>query len=240
MKYFKKRFYKDVSIRKIEDKFFIELDNEILKTPLNRDLAVFSEDLAFFIADEWRSQKDEIDLFTMPITRIVNSFLDKSEENSKEIFQDLLSLLETDMLFYRVDSPRELVERQSQRWDPLIDWMARVFGANFILSRGISYKKQPLEAINAFSGALQKYNSQIMLSCLHMMATFTNSVLVSLAVAENIISINEAWEIAYLEEDWMNDYWGYDSEAQKRREFYFREINAVFTVLSVVKITKKI
>ena len=35
----------------------------------------------------------------------------------------------TDLLCYRAEAPEELVRRQAEAWDPLLDWAADRYGA---------------------------------------------------------------------------------------------------------------
>ncbi len=50
------------------------------------------------------------------------------------------------------------------------------------------------------------------------MTTMTGSALLALAVAEGVVSVDEAWTLAHLDEDWTIEHWGEDEEAAHRRK----------------------
>jgi chaperone required for assembly of F1-ATPase len=57
---------------------------------------------------------------------------------------------------------------------------------------------------------------------LHTITTLTGSALLALAFAEGELTENEAWSLAHLDEDWTNEHWGSDEEAEERRALRFR------------------
>jgi len=230
-----KRFYKDVTVRESEDGHAIELDGKVVKTPARRPLAVPTEALAKLAAAEWARQTDVIDPAAMPVTRLVNTALDGVATDPQAVFEDILRFSSSDLLCYRADQPERLVERQSERWDPVIDWAAQKLGARFILAEGVMHQEQPREAISAFAVVLRKYDTPLELASLHTITTLTGSAILALAFAEGRLTAEEAWSLAHLDEDWTIEHWGSDEEAEARRAKRFEDFKAAADVFLALR-----
>ncbi|WP_412064974.1 ATP12 family chaperone protein [Rhizobium sp. SYY.PMSO] len=229
-----KRFYKDVTIGVDEAGHAIALDGKVVKTPARRSLALPTEALARLVAAEWTRQVEVIDPSTMPVTRLVNTAIDGVAAESQAVFDEIVRFSGSDLLCYRADGPERLVERQAERWNPVIDWAARDIGARFILAEGVMHQEQPGEAIAAFSAAMRKYDTPMELASLHTITTLTGSAILALAFAEGFLSFADVWSLAHLDEDWTIEHWGSDEEAEQRRAQRFEEFQAAVDVFSAL------
>jgi len=225
-----KRFYKEVSVAEGEGGHAIHLDGRPVKTPAKNRLVAPNARLAELLHDEWANQVEVIDPRTMPVTRLVNTAIDGIAADSQAVFEDILRFAASDMLCYRADGPDNLVARQNEQWDPVIDWAAHELGARFILIEGVMPQEQPKEAIAAFAVTLGKYDSPIELAALHTVTSLTGSAILALAFAEGKITADEAWALAHLDEDWTNEHWGTDAEAEHRRAKRLEEMQAATAV----------
>lgn len=218
-----KRFYAEVTVRQGEGGFAVELDGRPVKTPARNALAVPNAILAEKMAAEWRAQGEFIDPLTMPATRLVNTALDGIAAEPQVVADDIVRYSGIDLLCYRAVTPMALVQRQAERWDPVLDWAARELGAEFLLAEGVMHRQQPGEAIAAFQMALSKYPTPLQLAALHTLTTLTGSAILTLAFAERNLTAEEAWSRAHLDEDWTSEQWGSDAEADHRRSLRFAE-----------------
>ena len=232
-----KRFYSEVSVSEGEGGHAIHLDGKPVKTPAKKPLAVPTAALAELLRDEWAAQTDVIDPGTMPVTRLVNTAIDGVTADSQAVFEDILRFSSSDMLCYRAEGPENLVARQNEKWDPVINWAANELGARFILIEGVMPQEQPKEAIAAFAVTLRKYDTPIELTSLHMVTTLTGSAILALAFAEGRITAEEAWTLAHLDEDWTNEHWGTDAEAEHRRAKRLEEMQAAARAFQALKAT---
>ncbi len=221
-----KRFYSTVTVVEDDGGYSIRLDGRPVRTPAKSPLSAPTQVLADLMRAEWEAQGEHIDPGTMPITKLVNTAIDGVASDPQAVFDDVVRFSSSDLLCYRADAPEELVARQSQRWNPIIDWAASDMGARFILIEGIMPQDQPREATVAFAETLRKYDTPIELACLHTMTTLTGSAILALAFAEGRVSAEEAWALAHLDEDWTDEHWGMDPEAQIRRERRQEEFQA--------------
>ncbi|WP_019218786.1 ATP12 family chaperone protein [Bartonella florencae] len=228
-----KRFYREVKIACEEGGFSLLLDERPVKTPAKRHFLVPTEVFAKFVAQEFESQKHVVDPAKMPMTRLVNTVIDGIADDMQVVFEDLLRFAACDMILYRAQTPKELVQRQCEQWDPLLDWAEEKLGARFNLTEGLIHVEQSREALQAVSNYLRKVESPYMLAALHTMTTLTGSALIALAVMAGKINADHAWSIAHLDEDWTLEQWGVDEEAIMRRAHKKVEFNAAATVITI-------
>lgn len=218
-----KRFYAEVTVCQGEGGFAVELDGRPVKTPARNALSVPNEALAELMAAEWRRQAEVIDPMTMPVTRLVNTALDGIANEPQAVADDIVRYSGIDLLCYRAATPTELVRRQAERWDPVLDWAEGALGARFFIAEGVIHREQPPEAIAAFRTALGKYAAPLQLAALHTLTTLTGSAILTLAFAERNLAAEDAWSRAHLDEDWTSEQWGGDAEAEHRRSLRFAE-----------------
>lgn len=231
-----KRFYTAVSIGPAEDGgHAVLLDGRAVRTPTKHQLTVPTEAAANLLAAEWDAQKEEINPATMPVTRLANTAIDGVSKDIRAVFDDILNFAGTDLLCYRASDPADLVARQSERWDPVINWAAESLGARFVLAEGVVHQLQPRAAINGVAEALRAYATPLGLACLHTITTLTGSALLAIAFAEKQLSAEEAWALAHLDEDWQIEHWGTDDEAFQRRENRWREMQAATATLDALR-----
>jgi len=211
-----KRFYEKAEVAEVEDGFAVHLDGRPVKTPARSLLRLPTKAAAEIVADEFAAQEKVIDPGKMPATRLVNTAIDGIVQDPQAVFEDILRFAGTDMLCYRADSPQELVSRQTQQLDPLIDWMPGLC-ARFSLAEGVMHIEQPREAIAAFGVHLSAFKDPIALASLHTMTTLTGSAIIALAIAKGEVTAEQGWQLAHIDEDWTIEHWGADAEAVERR-----------------------
>jgi chaperone required for assembly of F1-ATPase len=226
-----KRFYETADFKEVDDGYRIVLDGKPVRTPARNPLALRTRALAEAVAAEWQAQGKEIDPDTMPLTRLANTALDGVASDMQAVAEDVLRYAGTDLLCYRAGGPERLVARQSEMWDPLIDWAASSLGARFVLAEGVMHVPQPREAIAAFGVHVAGFTDPLALAALHVATSLSGSALIAMAVAKGEISAEEAWAAAHVDEDWNEELWGEDYEATKRRRLRFRDFAAAAFVL---------
>ncbi len=231
-----KRFYKDVTVSAGDGTsggdnvpgtpvWAVQLDGRPVRTPAKALLALPSAKLAEAVAEEWRAQEKHIDPATMPMTRIVNSALDGVTGREAEVRDDIVAFAGTDLVCYRADTPAELVARQAEHWDPVLQWAREELGARFILAEGIMPVEQPPEALEKVASRLDGFGP-LALGALHVMTTLTGSALIALQQGCGSLSEEAAWEAAHIDEDFQVAQWGEDAEAAARRAYRKREFLA--------------
>jgi chaperone required for assembly of F1-ATPase len=229
----RKRFYGTVSVEAgVDGTHAVALDGKPVRTPARNLLAAPTAALAEAIANEWRDQTDVIDPAAMPLTRLANTIIDAVVNTRSEVADEIVKYLGSDLLCYRADQPDGLVMRQQAQWDPVLAWARDALGAPFVATTGITHVSQPPAAIAAAARAIPQ-DHPWRLGALSVVTTLSGSALLALALAAGIISRDEAWTAAHVDEDWNAEFWGRDELAMQRRDFRARELAAAATILDL-------
>lgn len=229
-----KRFYKDVVAEEGEGGFVVKLDGKAVRTPGKALLLLPAARAARLVADEFAAQGDTLDLASMPGYRLANTAIDGVASDPQAVLEDILRFASSDLLCYRAEGPETLVRRQSQAWDPVIDWARAVLGARFNLAEGVIHVEQPREAIAAFGVHLNQRAEPLRLAALHVMTTLTGSALLALAVDFGELDAETAWSAAHVDEDFQAEHWGQDSEALARRARRKRDMMAAAELIAAI------
>lgn len=228
-----KRFYKTATVSAAAP-FAILLDGRAVKTPAKRTLHLPTRALAGAIAAEWNAQAAEINPAHMPLTRFANSALDAVSQTLPEVAADIVSYAGRDLLCYRAEAPADLVRAQSAKWDPVIAWFDKALHARLRVVAGIMPVDQPGEALAAIAKALEPHDA-FRLTGLHVLTTLTGSALLSLAHDQGLLTADDAWAAAHVDEDHQIALWGEDYEASDRRRRRTADFNAACRMLTLLK-----
>jgi len=228
-----KRFYERVDVADRDGGFALLLDGKPVRTPGKRQLLLPSRALAEALAEEWRAQKERVDPATMPLTKLANSAIDGVPGREDDVIGGILNYAGSDLLCYRAEGPRGLVEAQRVQWDPVLAWAKSALGAPLVLAEGIVHAAQPRASLDRLREALKAYGP-FGLAALHVMTGLTDSALLALAVALGRMTPEEAWKAAHVDEDWQIAQWGEDAEAASRRAARRRDFDAAARALALL------
>jgi chaperone required for assembly of F1-ATPase len=228
----RKRFYAAVDVAAVADGFAVTLDGKPVLTPSRKALVVPARQIAEAMAAEWAAQQDVINPVTMSLTRLANSVIDAVVDRIDAVAGDAAKYLETDLLFYRAGHPEALVEREGQHWDPVLSWAATTLGAHFILAQGIMHVHQPAQAIAVARAALP--DDAWSIAAVHILTTLTGSALLALALFHRVLTPDEVWRAAHVDEDWNSEQWGTDAEVEARRAARLVDFRAAAQVLEAL------
>lgn len=207
-----KRFWKEAQVTEDEGGYGVALDGRPLKTPAKAALTVPSAAIAAEIAAEWQAQDEQIDPTAMPYTRSANAAIDKVARQHGEVADLIAAYGDSDLTCYRADAPAELVARQAEAWDPLLEWLAASHGIALAPVTGVMHRPQDpaaLAAISALVHALDPFE----LTAFHDLVGLTGSFVLGQAVADGHIAPEQAWTLSRIDEDWQAEQWGTDEEA---------------------------
>jgi len=231
---FPKRFYKEAMVTELDDGFTVELDHKGIKTPGRKAITVSSKQSAELMAAEWNAIETEINPLLMPVTRLVNTAVDGVAEEMQAVMEDITRYASSDLLCYRADMPDELVEKQREHWDPVLDWALATFGASFEITSGIMSIAQPKEAIAAFGNQLKNHADPFKLACIHTFTSLGGSAILALALAEQHLNAETCWQATHVDEDWNISLWGEDYEAAERRKQRWKDFEAADRLIKTI------
>ena len=230
----KKRTWINTSVEMIGPSFTVLLDDEYLYTPKKAKVLLPTQKLAQKVAEEWRLQKETVDPSKMPYSRLVNSAIDKVDENFSSIVSDLVGFGDTDLVCYRSDSPEDLVKLQNKHWDPILAWAKSELKIELNVTCGINYKPQDPIELQKLSKEISSYNIFI-LTGFYDLVTISGSLLIALAVYFKHLPLTEGFDISFLDEDWQRKKWGKDEESIKNRAKKFEEFQIAFRFLEFLE-----
>ncbi len=207
-----KRFWKNVYVVFSEAGYLVKLDDKILKTPAKRQMVLPTEALAKKVALEWDEQVEEIDPTTMPFTKSANAALDKVSEQFEEVSSLLGEYGDTDLLYYRADSPPELQKRQKIGWDPIVKWAENTLKVQINCGTGIVYIPQNEQIFSEMRIKISNLNI-FELTAFYDMVSITGSLILGLAIINGRLSAEEAYQLSRVDELWQLEQWGEDEEA---------------------------
>jgi chaperone required for assembly of F1-ATPase len=207
-----KRFYKTVSVAPADDGYVVKLDGRVIKTPLKEPLTLPTKALANKVAAEWDHQGEEVDPKSMPFTQLSNGAQDLLGQHRDQVVETLVGFIDADLICYRARNPDDLVARQTEHWQPLVDWFADEFGVALNCTNGFTLIAQDQRLAPILRRHIQSYNN-FQISALHELATISKSISIALAVTTGRLSFEQAWAVARVDEDFQISRWGEDEEA---------------------------
>lgn len=207
-----RRIWTRVEVQPLEAGFTLMLDDRPLRTPAKAPLAMPTRALAEAVAAEWDAVTDKVNPDAMPMTRAVNSALDKVIPNQAAVSQLLTEYGGSDLLCYRADAPEELAFRQQEKWTPWVDWSRDTLVAPLILTAGVIPVDQPPSSVARLRAAVDAHDA-FELTALHDLVTLSGSLILALAVSRGALEASAAWSLSRLDEDWQQSLWGIDPEA---------------------------
>ena len=220
-----KKFWEKVSIKKISsDSFCVMLDKRILKTPLKRELVLPNLNLAQEIVKEWDQDSKNINTESMIFYGLISTSLDKIIDDKNLYINDVLDYIDTDLICYRAENPKELVELQKNKWDPIILLIEKYIGIKVRVFEGVLPKAQHATVHYRLNNLINQFDI-FEIAVLHRITNITGSIFLSLCVLKKDISKNEVFELSFLDEFWQAENWGFDEETSKKRKEISIELN---------------
>jgi len=211
-----RRFYKSAGIAPVEGGWGIQLDGKPLRTPAKRPLILPTEALAAAIAGEWQAQGEKVNPSSMPLMQFAATAIDRLADNRNGLIEEIAGYGRSDLICYRADEPSSLVQRQEERWQPLIAWAAERYDITLNITVGIVAVEQSSHALATFRRVLEACDL-FALTALAGATTAAGSLVIALAMAEDRLTADEAADAALLDELFQAEKWGSDPEAEQRR-----------------------
>lgn len=211
-----KKFYETVTVSEEEGGFTVLLDGRAIKTPSKAALLMPTAELANVVAAEWRAQGDEVSPETMPMTRLVNTVIDRVAPRAPELVQELVAYAHTDLLCYRAVDQDELVAAQAKTWQPYLDWLKDALGVELQVTSGIVPLTQSDDVIETLTNEVASFDS-FSLSAFHAFVSGFGSIVLALALVRGFKDFEACWAASLLDESHQEALWGLDAEVEETR-----------------------
>lgn len=227
-----KRFYKNAVASACEGGGYnILLDAKPVLTPGRQALIIEGpQSLADAIASEWLAQEEKIQPEFMPVTQIMISAQERVPVFRADIQVQILAYIHTDLICYRAETPHHIATRQSELWDPFLDWFRRVYHNDLQVTTGLGALRQDARAVAAVQAQMDSL-SHLEFTLLQLVVSLTGSLVLALAFLDGFADETVLMRAAWVEEDlraeiYDADKYGHDPHEEKQRAAMARDLAA--------------
>jgi chaperone required for assembly of F1-ATPase len=212
-----KRFWKETAVVPEGHGFTVELDGRRVKTPAKAALILPTRVMADAVAVEWDAQEGVIDPGGMPVTRSANAAIDKVRHQHGEVADMLAGYGDSDLLCYRAGNPSELVHRQTEEWDPALEWARETLGVRLSVHKGVIHMAQNPDDVARLSERVHAL-TPFHLAAFHDLVSLSGSLILGFAATLDWRTADAIWKLSQLDERWQEEQWGVDDDAQAMTE----------------------
>lgn len=204
----KKRFYKEVSVVQDNGVYELSLDGRKLKTPKGSVFKVRNRLLALAIETEWQSQKDLIRLDQMHLTSLMNTCIDNPVGWTVETLSaSILEYLMTDTLCFRSHDPEELRKLEEKLWNPVVEWFMNYYNVDLVVTTSLFSTPVPESTRAVLHKHLLSHPFEALVA-VNFMTESLKSAILSSAVLNRKVSVEEAIRLSRLETEYQVAKWG--------------------------------
>ena len=223
------------SVRKEEQSknlFLIYLDEVCLKSDKGHKLKL-SEQLANEVVREWSADGKLSAIKNSFFTKFCFSATDITKKEREAVFGRLVEYGNCDPICYIASEPTKLHLKQENLYNPLIDWAEEFFSIKLNRATGLLFIEQP--SLN--SGIIKKYLEKcdnFHLSAIHELTKSLGSLFTCLALYKKVISPENAWEVANVEDNFRIEVWGEVEEETQKKIVDFDHFKYLVKILKMI------
>jgi len=146
------------------------------------------------------------------------------EDTKKFIIPELLKYLETDLLFYRVNSPLSLANRQKTIWDNTLNEFNDIFNTSWKTTSNLNPIKQNHENITIVEDYLVGLDDFILFIMFELIK-ISGSCILTILVVLNKIELEQLWQTIYIDELFNNEIY---QDVYKKNELKIKKDEITF------------
>lgn len=151
-------------------------------------------------------------------------------QNTPQVIAVLTEFVKTDTLLFW-HNKAEINALQQKQWQPIIDKINTGLNTVFKSTEGLEILPQNQTSAQTFAAALSTLSPRL-LTAVYAIALHLKSPLLAYAVVQKYISLNEAFNAAFLEELYQNQAWGEDVAALNNRAQIKAELEQIGAYLN--------
>lgn len=227
------RRWREVGLDEVADGFEIRLDGRPLRLGDDLGLLIAKRPLAEAIRDEWQLAGQEEGSGVRPeaieLTRLAATQQHRIAPARAAMIEELLPWGRDDLLRYR-DPDIAVAEEQAERWDSVLDGLARRHG----LRPGIAIGLAPLvpqAGEDARWRAILSPLPDAALTALGTLVPALGSLVLALALVEDQIGPEQAVALSRLEESRQAARWGSDPVIEAKEASVLHEVRQAYRFL---------
>ena len=212
--------------------FLIYLDESCLRSDQGNIIKLSSR-LADEVVREWNADGKIDAIKNSFYTKLCFSVIDMTERERENVLSRLVAYGNCDPICYIADDPKKLNIKQKKLYNPLIDWAQKFLSIRLNKGPGLLFIEQ--SSLNA--GHIKKYLEELdnfHLTTIHELTKSLGSLFTSLALYNNIVSPELAWEVANVEDNFRIDIWGEVEEETLIKNVNFDHFKKLVKILKMI------
>jgi chaperone required for assembly of F1-ATPase len=221
-------------VTEAEGFFCLLRDGRYLMTPAGRPYRHSNRELIEAILQEWQAQSDTIRPDTMPMTQLFATTCDIIAKDRQKTVDALLAYVPTDLLCHWVETPEKLALKQSEHWQPYLDWCKAAFGVTFHVCHGIMPTDQDDETRYAMAEAIEKLDD-FALAGLSSAVDCSGSLVLGLALTFGKACAQDVFHACELDVLDQSERWGSDPVIEARHAAIRKELEACERWFGLIK-----
>ena len=201
---------KNIKIIFLNGNFKILVNGKFAKYDKFLEISFINLEMIKAIVKELQTNKSE-NFQKISIINLNYISLQKTKLDLKNIIQELLEFFHGDLIFYRVESPKELKDLHNFYWDPIISKMKNEFNVNLKITNGITIVPQSKSAERKIKNRISLLNSFELVG-LELLVKLFGSFCIGYLLFSDFLNKKSAWNASILDETWQMEKWGKDQE----------------------------
>ena len=177
------------------------------------------------VSAEWEAQGDSVNIYAMPLTRLLTGMLDQTEADLKGAHEEMVAYAEGDTLRYHAPEDSPLGKMQAKIWKPWLKWAEKHFSMDWTITDGLMPLASSADIQRSITQWLGERTVEEMMALL-VATQMLGSFIMAAALVLNACTPELAMESAWLEQDFQMMTWGRDEELLRKRALALEEIKA--------------
>jgi chaperone required for assembly of F1-ATPase len=193
---------KKIGLLEENNKIYLIFNDNKSKDKNKKNIIIPNAYIKKLILDEL-SEKNNHNI-KISMINILLKYSANTEDTKKFIIPELLKYLETDLLFYRVNSPVSLANKQKTIWDNALNEFNDIFNIIWKTTSNLNPIKQNLEDIKIVEDYLVSLDDFILFIMFELIK-ISGSCILTILVVFNKIELEQLWQTIYVDELFNNE-----------------------------------
>ena len=213
---------KKIGLLEENNKIYLTFNGNKAKAKNKKNIIIPNAYIKKLILDEL-SEKNNHNI-KISMINILLKYSGNTEDTKKFIIPELLKYLETDLLFYRVNSPVSLANKQKTIWDNALNEFNGIFNTIWKTTSNLNPIKQNLENIKIVEDYLVSLDNFILFRMFELIK-ISGSCILTILVVLNKIELEQLWQTIYVDELFNNEIY---QDVNKKNELKIKKDEIAF------------
>jgi len=213
---------KKIGLLEENNKIYLTFNGNKTKAKNKKNIIIPNTYIKKLILDEL-SEKNNHNI-KISMINILLKYSGNTEDTKKFIIPELLKYLETDLLFYRVNSPVSLANKQKTIWDNALNEFNDIFNTIWKTTSNLNPIKQNLENIKIVEDYLVSLDNFILFIMFELIK-ISGSCILTILVVLNKIELEQLWQTIYVDELFNNEIY---QDVNKKNELKIKKDEIAF------------